>query len=543
MKIKKIGFLFFMLFILLIGCYSLQKEKAPFQASSLTHIYLTFEGNTFVELSKQNAQTTADYLFYSQLIEDFERSEVIDDGSTPQAKPSDTIDVLVKTENQEGLVSLYELFLIQDTDTFTLSRDSKQVNYNVERFQALSRTNSFLSHYQQYNVIEPELTVDGILQSLETSYSLTRKISKNIQFIIESGHNELPSSEVSYDLDLTDKTLLLSNLSALSADDMSLTLMQVDRDQELLIYEEALLDSTIQLPQQNGQYHLTLTQDVKNANVSGSIISHLYFSITHPTVFSIQNDYLEPGDLLVLKAEHFDPEANYQINLDLYYDGSGFVPYQESYLALIPLTSKTTAGEYTLYISNTKDENIIELPFTVHPKEFPIQELTTSSTTASIQNENNYALMEEAFERGRKDLHQDPLWDGPFLQPAEGRISTEYGVIRYTNGSESSSRHSGIDFANPLGTPTYATQNGYITLSEMINVTGNTVFIDHGFQIVSQYYHLDTMAVEVGDYVKKGDLIGTIGSTGFSTGPHLHFSIYSHGVYVNPWKFFDQAPF
>ncbi|MBN2222803.1 MAG: M23 family metallopeptidase [Vallitaleaceae bacterium] len=321
------------------------------------------------------------------------------------------------------------------------------------------------------------------------------------------------------------------------------SIQKLSSDESTLLIEENLSSNPLALPTQNGHYKLEIHQDIDDSSLSGKISHSLLFTINYPPTFSILNEYIEPGDLLILEGRHLDQNKHYQIKVDLYHDGSGFIPYEDRFIAFVPVTSKSNPGEYLLTINDPENTEIFELAFQIQEKEFPIQQLTTSSSTASIQNDNNYALMEEAFERGRANLHEEPLWDGPFLQPAEGRISTEYGVIRFTNGSESSSRHSGIDFANPLGTPTYATQNGYITLSEMINVTGNTVFIDHGFQIISQYYHLETMAVEVGDYVKKGDLIGTIGSTGFSTGPHLHFSIYSHGVYVNPWKFFEKAPF
>jgi murein DD-endopeptidase MepM/ murein hydrolase activator NlpD len=180
---------------------------------------------------------------------------------------------------------------------------------------------------------------------------------------------------------------------------------------------------------------------------------------------------------------------------------------------------------------------------TVINKEFPTQQLKTSSSTASIRSDDNQIALVEAFKRGREISHNQPLWTGPFLQPVGGRISTEYGVIRYTNDAVESSRHNGIDFAIESGTPVVATETGYVRLSEHIAITGNTIFIDHGVGIFSQYYHLNSMDVNVGDFVEKGDIIGTVGSTGFSTGPHLHFSMYNNNIYVNPWKFFDAPPF
>jgi len=65
---------------------------------------------------------------------------------------------------------------------------------------------------------------------------------------------------------------------------------------------------------------------------------------------------------------------------------------------------------------------------------------------------------------------------------------------------------------------------------------GNTVVIDHGLGLFTSYYHLDTISVKKGDEVKKGDIIGTVGTTGFSTGPHLHYAVSIYNIYVNPYQ-------
>ena len=206
--------------------------------------------------------------------------------------------------------------------------------------------------------------------------------------------------------------------------------------------------------------------------------------------------------------------------------------------------SKAKIGTYTLSIThNNHPESKTILDFDIVYKEFDIQYLETSGSTASLQNNDNYDQLYEAFARGRDNLKKEKLWDGKFIQPVGGRISTEYGQIRHTNGSDTTTRHSGIDFDNPTGTVILATQNGYVTLAEELNITGNTLFIDHGLGIISQYYHTNKIYVKVGDYVRVGDPVAEVGTTGFSTGPHLHFSIYNNGIYINPWKFFEEAPF
>src|SRR5665647_2010269 len=101
----------------------------------------------------------------------------------------------------------------------------------------------------------------------------------------------------------------------------------------------------------------------------------------------------------------------------------------------------------------------------------------------------------------------------------------------------SSSRHSGLDLAAPLGTPVHAPNNGKVTLAAGgLLSTGNTIVIDHGMGLFTSYYHLNTMNVKAGDAVNKGDVIGTVGTTGFSTGPHLHYAVSIYNTNVNTYQ-------
>jgi murein DD-endopeptidase MepM/ murein hydrolase activator NlpD len=114
-------------------------------------------------------------------------------------------------------------------------------------------------------------------------------------------------------------------------------------------------------------------------------------------------------------------------------------------------------------------------------------------------------------------------------------------MIRYIN-KEESSRHSGLDLAAAKGTTVKAANNGIVRLSMLLKVTGNTVIIDHGCNVYSSYAHLDKLLVAEGDKVKKGDIIGEVGSTGFSTGPHLHWTTTIGKVYINPETLVEKDP-
>jgi murein DD-endopeptidase MepM/ murein hydrolase activator NlpD len=121
--------------------------------------------------------------------------------------------------------------------------------------------------------------------------------------------------------------------------------------------------------------------------------------------------------------------------------------------------------------------------------------------------------------------------------PIEGRLTTDFAEIRYVNNEISSSRHSGIDLAAPTGTEVKAPNNGKVTLAmnDLLS-TGNTLVIDHGMGLFTSYYHLDTITVKVGDVVEKGSIVGTVGTTGFSTGPHLHYAVSIYNSYVNTYQ-------
>ncbi len=112
-----------------------------------------------------------------------------------------------------------------------------------------------------------------------------------------------------------------------------------------------------------------------------------------------------------------------------------------------------------------------------------------------------------------------------FIMPVEGIISGVYGSQRILNGKPKWS-HYGIDIAAKQGTMIKSSGSGVVTMAEDdLYYTGGTIIMDHGHGISTIYSHLETVLVSVGDIINQGDIIGTVGSTGRSTGPHLDFRI------------------
>ena len=118
-----------------------------------------------------------------------------------------------------------------------------------------------------------------------------------------------------------------------------------------------------------------------------------------------------------------------------------------------------------------------------------------------------------------------PFFKNQFIMPVEGIISGVYGSQRILNGKPRWP-HYGIDIAAKKGTKIKSSGTGIVTMAESdLYYTGGTIIMDHGHGISTIYSHLATLNVEVGDEVLQGDIIGTVGSTGRSTGPHLDFRV------------------
>lgn len=128
-----------------------------------------------------------------------------------------------------------------------------------------------------------------------------------------------------------------------------------------------------------------------------------------------------------------------------------------------------------------------------------------------------------------------------FEWPAKGVISGVYGSQRILNGVPKWP-HYGLDIANETGTPVYAPVDGVVTMADDLYYSGNTLILDHGMRVFSTFLHMDTITVEVGDTVKQGEQIGTIGSTGRSTGPHLDWRINLGNIRLDPHTIMSGSP-
>ena len=124
----------------------------------------------------------------------------------------------------------------------------------------------------------------------------------------------------------------------------------------------------------------------------------------------------------------------------------------------------------------------------------------------------------------------------PFKRPTQARTTSGFGV-RFDPFNGRPAIHQGQDFAAPLNTPIYATAPGVVSFAGVRSGYGNTVEIDHGRGFKTRYAHLNALAVQPGQSVALGQRIGAMGTTGRSTGVHLHYEVWLNGRPQNPARF------
>ena len=221
------------------------------------------------------------------------------------------------------------------------------------------------------------------------------------------------------------------------------------------------------------------------------------------------------------------------------------VPHAGGWWAVVGIPLDAEPGLQTLSLtpSGANGGPPREVPFRVEGKDYRAQYIT-------LQNNNYVEPDAQTQQRIRRDaeIRGRALnsWSDAvpatlrFVKPVQGRYSSEFGLRRFFN-KKPRRPHSGLDIAAPTGTPIRAPAPGEVVAGGDYFFNGKTVFIDHGQGLVTMYCHLDSIAVAPGQRVKTGDKLGTVGSTGRATGPHLHWSVSLNGTMVEP-KVFLREP-
>jgi murein DD-endopeptidase MepM/ murein hydrolase activator NlpD len=213
------------------------------------------------------------------------------------------------------------------------------------------------------------------------------------------------------------------------------------------------------------------------------------------------------------------------------------------YSAALPLSTWLTPGSYLLKITLGGDDGVSVFEYEVHlsPKEFISETIALDSSNTAIRTDTSDEKMRQ-IERLNEVLFSvttEGVWNtGNHRLPVTSTRRTSFfgdrRVFAYSNGTSANSLHYGIDFGVPTGTPIYASAQGRVRIAEFRISTGWTVVLEHFPGLYGLYYHMDSLAVEEGQMVSSGDLLGESGSTGLATGPHLHWEVRLNGEAVNP---------
>ncbi len=209
-------------------------------------------------------------------------------------------------------------------------------------------------------------------------------------------------------------------------------------------------------------------------------------------------------------------------------------------LAFVPLHGLVQPGMLYITLGVRVGQGVthtLELPVWVEDAGFPSQEIVLPQSKAGLLAPE--VLAREAAHLGEVWARASgpPRWHGPFSWPVDisrWPTTAPYGVRRTYNGGAATGYHAGQDIAAAEGTPVYAAARGVVLLAEPLQVRGNAVVIGHGAGVTTNYWHLSKIAVSEGQEVERGDVIGYVGTTGLSTGAHLHWEIRVYGIPVNP---------
>lgn len=247
---------------------------------------------------------------------------------------------------------------------------------------------------------------------------------------------------------------------------------------------------------------------------------------------------LKPGQVLRFELPrrfHVPPAVTWRNNT------YPFRPtWDNAWRILIPIPMGTKMGSENFYI----DPRAPMAPDLFEgPVDIKIDDLSLSTETITMTKEKS-PLLATSDEEQESQIIRDflkasipeekQLWRGLFLPPVPGIILSHFGITRKRVGQDQLQVHRGLDLAARKGQPVLATADGLVILTKEFNFHGRTILLSHGQGVCSIYLHLDQIDIKEGDLVKRGQVIGRVGSSGFSNGPHLHWGVYVEGQAVDP---------
>jgi murein DD-endopeptidase MepM/ murein hydrolase activator NlpD len=203
--------------------------------------------------------------------------------------------------------------------------------------------------------------------------------------------------------------------------------------------------------------------------------------------------------------------------------------------ALISFSPMLEPGTYdiSLQVASEDQEMAFTLPVVVTEGRFGFERIDLPPSRQSLFDPE-LLRSESALVNEMANTHtQQRFWTVPFDYPVQASVSSYFGARRSYGGSYNS-YHSGVDFRAATGAPVQTPMGGMVVMAEQLTVRGNAIIIDHGWGVLTGYWHLSQIDVKAGQRVSKGEVIGRVGNTGLSTGAHLHWQVWVDGEPVDP---------
>ncbi|CAN5825379.1 hypothetical protein BH23DEI1_BH23DEI1_17310 [soil metagenome] len=210
-------------------------------------------------------------------------------------------------------------------------------------------------------------------------------------------------------------------------------------------------------------------------------------------------------------------------------------------LAAVPLAAEPGPRSLrAIVVDEFGTHHRADATFEVAPNPHPVQLLVIPASVLAVSTDGGRELEAQALAAAFAAVPPEQRWEVPFMLPIVGRGTSGFGLPRRYGPGGNVSYHLGTDIAAPEGTPIVATNDGVVRVAGQYPIKGGLVIVDHGFGVTSLYFHQSRIAVAEGDEVTRGDVIGFVGSTGLSTGPHLHWEMRVDGVPTDPMAWIDR---
>jgi murein DD-endopeptidase MepM/ murein hydrolase activator NlpD len=216
------------------------------------------------------------------------------------------------------------------------------------------------------------------------------------------------------------------------------------------------------------------------------------------------------------------------------------VLHQGKSIAIVGLPLNLRPGEHFIEGHWGKEKSLQKFFFSVVDKQYTTQRIQIKNkrkVNPYAEDMDRILAEKKRKQKARLVFTAMPV-DVDLLQPVEGIMTGSYGRRRIFNGQQKRP-HSGMDIAADTGTPVLAPADGRVIELGNFFFSGNMVYIDHGQGLITLFAHLSKTNVELGQMLKKGDIIGEVGATGRVTGPHLHWSLGLNGTWVDPELFLN----